>query len=211
MRWLRNRRRPNATLLMRLIKVVRRLGRAVRQMGLVPGGDLVLPADERAAKGAHLHRAGLVLEVAPETFDEGQGEVGVVVVVDAANDLLGVPGGAHLASGFAGVEEPEEINPAVVLEAFVGPGEQAAGPVQGVVLLTTNDPASLYEQGAVVINASSPAADGHGPRPVGRGVLCFPVIAEPRSSLYRLLVGKDYVGGKLAPIAHLVLGPSRSH
>ncbi len=53
---------------------------------------------------------------------------------------------------------------------------------------------------------------GHGPRAaIGHHALCFLIIVEPRSSLYRLLVGKDYVGGKLAPVAHLVLGPSRSH
>jgi hypothetical protein len=72
----------------------------------VPGCDLVLPADEGAPQRAHLERTGLVLEVPAEAFDEVHGEVGVVVVVDAADDLLGVPGGADVAPGIAGVEQP---------------------------------------------------------------------------------------------------------
>ena len=103
----------------------------------MPGGDLMLPAEKRAAQKAHFDGAGAVLEVLTESLDEDHGQVGIVVVMDAAYDLLGVPGDAHLAAGIAGVEQAEQLRPAVVLQAFVGPGEQAAGSIQRVVSVAT--------------------------------------------------------------------------
>ncbi len=99
---------------------------------------------------------------------------------------------------------------APLVEAFLAGQEQLADPVQGVDLAATvAQRLSMKKRPLSMVRRRRPAR--HGPRPVGRSVPCFPIIAEPRSSLYRLLVGKDYVGGKLAPVAHLVLGPSRSH
>lgn len=75
------------------------------------------------------------MEIAPEPLHEGVGEVGVVMVVDAANDLLGVPGGADVAPGIAGGQQPDQLGGAVVLEAFIGSGEQPPGSIQGIVLV----------------------------------------------------------------------------
>ncbi len=94
-------------------------------MRAVPRGDLVLPAQERPSQGAHLDRAGLVLEVTAQPLDEGDGQAGIVVLVYGANDLLGVPGGADLATGITGVEQSEQLGSAVVVEALVGSSEQS--------------------------------------------------------------------------------------
>jgi hypothetical protein len=56
-----------------------------------------------------LGRARVVLQVAAEPADEGEGEVGVVVVIDRSDDLFGVPGGADLVSGIAGIEQTEQL------------------------------------------------------------------------------------------------------
>ena len=74
---------------MRLMTVVR-FGRPVRDVTLVPGGDLVLPAQQRPAQRTDLLGAGLVLEVMSETLDELGGEFRVVVVIDGTNHLLRV-------------------------------------------------------------------------------------------------------------------------
>lgn len=117
-------REPERHTLDPLDQVVGRFGRRIAQMGAVPGGDLVLPTDEGASEGADLDRTRLVLEVPPQPLDEGDGEVGVVVVVDAADHLLGMPRGADLAPGIAGREQPEQLRSALVLKTFVGAGEQ---------------------------------------------------------------------------------------
>jgi hypothetical protein len=105
-------------------------------------------------KRAHLDGARLVLEVAAEPVDELGGEVRVGDVVDGADDLLGVPGHAHLAVGVAGVEQADEAGVAPIVEAFVRLGQQAAGPTQRVVLsapvadgVVLHPPAALVELG----------------------------------------------------------------
>ena len=55
-----------------------------------------------------------------ETADELVGEVGVVVVVYGADDLVGVPGGADLAVRGAGVEQAEKLVASGLVESFVG-------------------------------------------------------------------------------------------
>lgn len=97
-----------------LDEVVGCFGGSVGHVGSVPGGDLVAPSDDGAAKLADLGSARLVLEVAAESFDELVGEVGVSDVVDAAHGLLGVPAVANLAVGVAGVEEAQQLLAAVV-------------------------------------------------------------------------------------------------
>ena len=51
-------------------QVVDRFGGSVRHPGVVPGDDLVEPADQGAAEGVDLWRAGVVLEVGSELGDE---------------------------------------------------------------------------------------------------------------------------------------------
>ncbi len=75
----------------------------------VPRSDLVAPSHERASEGADLDRAGLVLQIAAEALDEGDGKVGLVVLVDAADNFLGVPRSANLAmriAGHSGLDRP---------------------------------------------------------------------------------------------------------
>ena len=90
-------------------EVVDGLGGAVGHPGVMPGGELAGPADDGAAELADLGRARLVLQVAAEAGDELVGVVGVVDVVDGPDGLLGVPGGADLAVGVAGVQQAEEL------------------------------------------------------------------------------------------------------
>src|SRR5690606_19917042 len=96
--------------------------------------DLVPPAGDRAAELADLRWTRVVLEVRAEAGDELEADVGIGVVVDLADDLLGVPRHAHLALGVARLEQPHELLPTAIVEAFVSSGEEPAGPVERVVL-----------------------------------------------------------------------------
>ena len=69
-----------------------------------------------------------------EPVDELLGELGVGVVVDRADDFLGVPGHAHLAFGVAGFEQAEQLGAAALVETFVGLGQQATAAVERVGL-----------------------------------------------------------------------------
>lgn len=55
-------------------EVVDRFGGPVRHHRLVPDDDLVTPADDGAAQGADLGRAGLVLEILATLVDELAGQ-----------------------------------------------------------------------------------------------------------------------------------------
>ena len=103
-------------------------------MGSVPGGDLVLPAQKCPAKAANLGRAGGVLEIVSETPDELLGQVGIVVVIYRPDDFLRVPGGADLPGGVAGVEQAEQLGPAMLVEALVGFGEKPPTTVERIGL-----------------------------------------------------------------------------
>jgi hypothetical protein len=70
-----------------------RFGGPVGESASMPGHDLVVPAEQGAAEGAHLDREGGVLEVLCEAGHELVGEVGVADGVDLADDFFGVPGG----------------------------------------------------------------------------------------------------------------------
>jgi len=63
---------------------------------------------------------GLVLQIATEPLDEGDGRVGILVLINAPHHLLGVPCSADLP---ARIEQPEQLRAAVVGKAFVGSGE----------------------------------------------------------------------------------------
>lgn len=68
---------------------------------LVPVGDLS-EAHERAAELADRRWARVDFKIVAEAGHELERQVGVAVVVAAANDFLGVPRGAHLAMGVTG-------------------------------------------------------------------------------------------------------------
>ena len=82
-------------------------------LGVVPGGDLVSPAQQGATRASG-PRQGRTRSCRsrPRRVHERQGQVGVVVVVYGTDDFLGVPGGADLAVGVAGVEEAEQLGAA---------------------------------------------------------------------------------------------------
>jgi hypothetical protein len=86
----------------------------------VPGGDLVAPPHDGAAELANLGRARVVLEIGAEPGREVEGEVGVVVVVDGAHDLIGVPRGAHLAPGITGIQQAQQPAAAPVVQTLIG-------------------------------------------------------------------------------------------
>ena len=58
--------------------------------------------------------------------------VGVVDGVDASDGHLGVQGETDLAAGVAGFEQRDQLGAALVVEAFIGAGEQAAGTIERV-------------------------------------------------------------------------------
>jgi hypothetical protein len=100
----------------------------------VPGDDLIAPADDGAAEGAHLGRAGLVLEINAELIDELAGHLSVGDLVDRPDDLFGMLRRAHFAAWVAGFEQPQQLGLAALVEPLMRLGEQPARPVQRVVL-----------------------------------------------------------------------------
>jgi hypothetical protein len=116
-----------------IVAVVDGLGGPVGDPRLVPRGDVCEPAAQRPAERLHLGRARLVLEVEAELGDEVPGDVGVTDVVDVPDGLLGVPGGADLASGVIGGEQAAQLGVAAVVEALMCLREQPSGAVERVV------------------------------------------------------------------------------
>ena len=74
------------------------------------------------------------MEVSAELGAELCGEVGVGDLVDGTDDFFGVPRRPDLPAGITGLEQPVQSLVASVVEAFVCLGQQAAGPIQRVVL-----------------------------------------------------------------------------
>jgi hypothetical protein len=94
------------------------------------------------------------LQVVAEPFHEIDGQVGIVVVVYGSHHFLGVPGGAHFSVRVAGVEQAEQAGAVMVVEAFVGLGQQPPAPVERIALtapmpdrLVLDPPAALIQLG----------------------------------------------------------------
>lgn len=75
-----------------------------------------------------------VLEVVGELRDVLGSKGRVRDVVDRPDGLLRVPGHLHLASRIPGSQQASSLGVASFVETFVGLGQQAAGPIQRVVL-----------------------------------------------------------------------------
>jgi hypothetical protein len=93
-----------------------------------------------------------VLEIGSEPGDELEGEVGVVVLVEPADDLFGVPRHPHLATRVAGLEKSHQLGAATVVEPLISLREQASRSIERVVLvasvaerLVLDPPADLVE------------------------------------------------------------------
>jgi len=100
---------------------------------LMPGGDLVLPAQQRPAERAGVDWLVGDLEIIADPFAHPLGgEVGIGI--ELAHGLLGLPQGSHVASGIAGTQSPAELLFALFVRPLLGPGEQAAPPVERIVL-----------------------------------------------------------------------------
>jgi hypothetical protein len=125
---------PERDALDALDQVVDGFGRPVAHLGLVPGGDLGGPPNDRAAELGDLGWARVVLEVDTEPLDELDCQVGVGDAVDRPHDFLGVPGHAHSAARVARLREPEQLLLAAVVETLVRAGEQTSGSVERIVL-----------------------------------------------------------------------------
>ena len=69
-------------------QIVDRLRGSVGDVRRVPGDDLLFPAFDRATEATDLERHRLIGEVAHDLIDPLDGEGGVGVVVDLADDLL---------------------------------------------------------------------------------------------------------------------------
>lgn len=110
-------------------------GRPVRHVLEMPGGDLVTPFRDRSTELLDLWRTVTVLKIRPEAGDELERQRRMGVIVDRADDFLRVPCGADLASWIAGGEKTEELGAAVVIEGFIGFGQQPAEPVERIVLV----------------------------------------------------------------------------
>ena len=75
------------------------------------------------------------------------------MVIDRPDDLFGVPGHPDLAAGIAGLEEPGELGPAPVIQAFVGLGESPPGPIQQVVFVAPVAAGLVLDPAADLIEA----------------------------------------------------------
>ncbi len=134
------------------------------------------------------------MQVVAEPFDEGDGQVGIVVVVYGTDYFLGVPGGADLAVGVAGVEQTQQLGAALVVEAFVGLGQQSAGPVERIALaapvaerVVLDPPAALIQLGvgqlAHVERVIWGGGDYGGGRGWSPGTQAFTVVVVPHNSV----------------------------
>lgn len=66
------------------------IGRA--HLSLVPGGDLVLPADQGAPERTGFARIVRILKIGTELLNSMGGEVGVVVAVELSDGFFGLVG-----------------------------------------------------------------------------------------------------------------------
>ncbi len=89
-----------------------------------------VPPRDRTSGGARL-----IGEIDGEAGHELQRHSGIVDVIYRADDLFLVPCRADLAPRVAGVEEPHELPTTLVVEAFVGLGQQPPVPVERVALV----------------------------------------------------------------------------
>ena len=81
--------------------------------------------------------AGFVLEVVCELEGVSESEGGTFDPVDAPYGFLGVPGGAYLPVGVTSVEESTQPCLTAVADPLVGGGEEAAYPIQRVILASS--------------------------------------------------------------------------
>src|SRR3546814_7357179 len=93
-----------------------------------------MPGAQRPAELLELAGHVAVAKVLGELAEIGAGRLGELVV-EPAQGLLRVPRHAHLALGVTGLEEPEELLVALVVETFVALGEQSSRSIQRVVLV----------------------------------------------------------------------------
>ena len=117
-----------------LDQVVDRLRGPVGDVGDVPGGDLLPPADQRAAEGAGLDRVVGVLEVVTELGHPLEGELGIGVLVELPDGFLGFPAGGHITVRIAGPEQACQLLVTLLVEALLGLGQQAPTAVEGIGL-----------------------------------------------------------------------------
>ena len=85
----------------------------------------------------------------------------VVGLVDASDDLFGVPGVFDLAFRVSGSQQPEELGAAPVIEAFVGLGEEAANPIQRVGLPASVAEGLVLDPAAALIQFGAVDGTGH--------------------------------------------------
>ena len=74
------------------------------------------------------------MAIVAEALDEGDGQIGIGVLVEAADHFCGVLRHADLAAGIAGVEQAEQRGAAMVVEPFIGLRQQPPAPVEGMSL-----------------------------------------------------------------------------
>src|SRR5262245_62882684 len=101
-------------------------------MGAMPGHDLIPPPADAAPEPSHLEGHLGVGEVTDELIDPRLRQLGVAVVVDLADNLLGVPGQLDLTTRVAGSEQPDEAFTTVIGEPFSGDREEPPGPVERI-------------------------------------------------------------------------------
>ena len=102
---------------------------------VVPGGDLVAPADDGSSERASFKGIVLVLEVATELGHPLEGELGIGVCIELPHGFLRFPDGRHITVRVAGMQEADQLLTSFVVEALLHLGEQTPEPVEGVGLL----------------------------------------------------------------------------
>jgi hypothetical protein len=94
--------KPKAMLLDKLYHIVGGFARSVRDVGLVPGGDLVFPTQQRANETPSLFGWLGVLTIVAESLDELEREV--------ANEFLRLPSGEGLTRGSPAFSSPMSLS-----------------------------------------------------------------------------------------------------
>ena len=115
-------------------QVVDGFGGSVGDVASMPGHDLVLPPQQRAAERVDLRWTRVVLEIPAEPVDEHLGEVRIGVGIYLADHLFGVPRRFHLTPGVPSSQQTQQFAATPVVEPFVGFGQQPSDPIQRIVL-----------------------------------------------------------------------------
>ncbi len=99
------------------------------------------------------------MEILAESVNELGGDVGVVVRVNLADGLFGVPRGLDLVAGIAGAQQAEELGATGLAEPLISSSEQSPDPIQRIVLAASVAEGLVLDPAAALVQLGVREAD----------------------------------------------------